>query len=65
MDVIFDVLKPVTMKVPGMFHRVGVGDVTNASEVPTVSTFRVEVCRLLSFFLVYFTYLEKKNKRGS
>lgn len=49
MDMISDVLKLVTMNISGMSYRVDVGDVTNVSEVHTLSTFRVEVSRLVSF----------------
>jgi hypothetical protein len=54
MDAIFDVIKSVTMKIPVMLHRAVMGDVTNASEVHA-AIFSAEVCRLVSFILVYFT----------
>jgi hypothetical protein len=39
--------------VVGLLHHVVVGDVTDVLEVHAAPIFRVKVCRLLSFFLIY------------
>jgi hypothetical protein len=51
----------------GLLHHVVVGSVVDVSEVHSASIFRVEVCRLVSYYVyvsLYHSIMKRKGEKG-